>query len=436
MGYTHFNRITIAYSSRKAAVRVIIAPVFRRYLRFMLAKFIDAVAFVPQGEAVANLRIGRGAVDGIRVHIAIIENRLASGAIGKAECDKLASLFRVVAAERSPLVLFIDSAGARVSEGLPALGAFRRMFAAAVAASLSGAKLATVLGTNCFGGASMLAALCGVRYFQPGTRLAMSGPSILASSAGATAIDESFRAIADVTIGTEGRIKLDASHQRFSGALTLPTMPAPLEVQAKLLARLPTSPNRSRVVERVERKDLALLYPKGYQLEETDGIVRGRAESGQDSVPTYLLGSIDKRGMTAARITQMTSDLIAMLASPRPAQIDLLFDCETHSTSLDDEKVMLSGYLANFSQVLYLLRAAGWRVQTVVMGKLGGGIYVALASMSDELNVIYGCEIQLLPSKAITAILGDNSASSFSFADYAAAGVAERELRIGVVQGV
>jgi len=275
-----------------------------------------------------------------------------------------------------------------------------------------------------------------VRYFQPGTRLAMSGPSILASSAGATAIDESFRAIADVTIGTEGRIKLDASHQRFSGALTLPTMPAPLEVQAKLLARLPTSLNRSRVVERVERKDLALLYPKGYQLEETDGIVRGRAESGQDSVPTYLLGSIDKRGMTAARITQMTSDLIAMLASPRPAQIDLLFDCETHSTSLDDEKVMLSGYLANFSQVLYLLRAAGWRVQTVVMGKLGGGIYVALASMSDELNVIYGCEIQLLPSKAITAILGDNSASSFSFADYAAAGVAERELRIGVVQGV
>jgi hypothetical protein len=129
----------------------------------------------------------------------------------------------------------------------------------------------------------------------------------------------------------------------------------------------------------------------------------------------------------------MTSDLIAMLALAQPAQIDLLFDCETHSASLDDEKLMLSGYLANFSQVLCLLRAAGWRVQTVVMGKLGGGVYVALAAMSDELNVMYGCEIQLLPSKAITAILGDNSACSFSFADYAAAGVAERELKVGFV---
>jgi hypothetical protein len=399
----------------------------------MLAKFIEVVAFVPQGEAVANLRIGRGAVDGVPVHVAIIENRLASGAIGKAECVKLASLFKVVAAQRAPLVLFIDSAGARVSEGLPALGAFRRMFAAAVSASLSGAKLVAVLGTNCFGGASMLAALCGVRYFQPRSRLAMSGPSILAAAAGASAIDESFRAIADVTIGTDGRIKLDANSQRFTGAIALPTMPTPLEVHTQLLVRLASVMKQSGVVERIERKDLTLLYPQGYQLEETRGIVRGTAESGQEGGPTHLLGSIDKRVMTAARIYEMTSDLNVLLASGRPAQLDLLFDCEAHSAALEDERVMLSSYLANFSRVLYQLRAVGWRVQTVVLGKLGGGIYVALAAMSNELNVVYGCEIQLLPGRAIAAILGDNSGASFSFADYAAAGVAERELKIGFV---
>ena len=261
----------------------------------------------------------------------------------------------------------------------------------------------------------------------------MSGPSILASAAGASALDESFRAIADVTIGMEGRIKLDASNQRFTGALALPTMPTPLEAHTQLLARLPNAPNRSRVVERIERKDLTLLYSQGYQLEETAGIVRGTAGGGAGGSQIHLLGSIDKRPMTAARICQMTTDLNAMLASGRPALLDLLFDCEAHSAALDDEKVMLSSYLANFSRVLCQLRAAGWRVQTVVMGKLGGGIYVALAAMSDELNVIYGGEIQLLPGKAIAAILGDNSTVSFSFADYAAAGVAERELKIGFV---
>jgi hypothetical protein len=399
----------------------------------MLQKFIEVVAFVQQGDAAANLRIGRGVVDGSPVHVAIIENRLASGAIGKAECDKLASLFKVVAAQRAPLVLFIDSAGARVSEGLPALGAFRRMFSAAVSASLSGAKLVAVLGTNCFGGASMLAALCATRYFHPGTRLAMSGPSILAAGAGASAIDESFRAIAEVTIGTEGRLKQDARNQRFAGAVTLANMPDPLEVHTQLLARLSNATKRGGVVERIERKDLTLLYPKGYQLDESDGIVRGTAHSIESDSVTHLLGSIDKRPMTAGRICQMTSDLNVLLASDRPGQLDLLFDCEAHSAALDDEKVMLSSYLANFSQVLCRLRAAGWRIQTVVVGKLGGGIYVALAAMSNELNVIYGCEIQLLPGKAIAAILGDNSGASFSFADYAAAGVAERELKIGFV---
>ncbi|MBC7623868.1 MAG: hypothetical protein H7232_10820 [Aeromicrobium sp.] len=407
--------------------------VSRHILGRMLAKFTEVVAFVPQGEAVGNLRIGRGVVDGVPVHVAIIENRLASGAIGKAECDKLASLFKVVAAQRAPLVLFIDSAGARVSEGLPALGAFRRMFSAAVTASLSGVKLVAVLGANCFGGASMLAALCGIRYFQPGTRLAMSGPSILAAGAGASAIDEAFRAIAEVTIGTEGRIKQDAANQRFGGTVALPQMLTPLAVHAQLLSRLPIAKVRSAVVERIERKDLNLLYPRGYRLDETSGVVRGTALGKVGNEPTHLLGSIDKCPMTAARICQMTSDLNAMLASGRPTQLDLLFDCEAHSAALDDEKVMLSSYLANFSRVLCQLRAAGWRVQTVVMGKLGGGIYVALAAMSDELNVIYGGEIQLLPGKAIAAILGDNSGSSWSFADYAAAGVAERELKIGLV---
>ena len=98
-----------------------------------LATVKSRYAFSPMGEVVGNLSLGRGRASAstgkppVPVFVAIVENKIASGSLGVKECDKLASLFRIVAAQKCGLVLFIDSAGARVSEGLAALGAFRHM---------------------------------------------------------------------------------------------------------------------------------------------------------------------------------------------------------------------------------------------------------------------------------------------------------------------
>jgi len=396
----------------------------------MLDLFKHAVSFAPQGISVGNLSIGRGTVEGRPTFVAVIENRIASGAIGKAECDKLASLFTVVAAQRAALVLFIDSAGARVSEGLPALGAFRRMFAAALKASVAGAPMSAVLGSNCYGGASMLAALCGRRYFNANTRLAMSGPSILAAAAGASAIDDAFRAIADVSIGTGGRTKLEGN-VAFSGTLGFAPPTAVVGAHLSLEARLVEAKLFAKgATDAVQRKELGLLYANGYQLAEQDGVLFGTGTDANGAA--VVLGSIDRRAMSAARASQLSGRLLAMLAGERPARLQMLFDCDAHSSALDDEKVMLSSYLANLAQSLWLLREAGTRIETVVLNKLGGGIYVALAAASHEVNVIHGGEIQLLPGKALAAILGEALVAKVEFADYLAAGVAERELRIGM----
>lgn len=396
----------------------------------MLDSFKQAVSFALQGDTVGNLSIGRGVVDGRPTFVAIIENRIASGAIGKAECDKLASLFTVVAAQRAALVLFIDSAGARVSEGLPALGAFRRMFAAALKASGASAPMSAVLGANCFGGASMLAALCGQRYFNANTRLAMSGPSILAAAAGASAIDDAFRAIAEVSIGTSGRTKLEGNVV-FTGTVGFAPPTALVDAYLALAARLVAAKLFAKgATDSVQRKAFGLMYTSGYQLAEQDGMLFG---SGTDANgAAIVLGSIDRQPMSAARASQLTGRVQAMLAGERPARLQILVDCDAHSAVLDDEKVMLSSYLANLAQSLWLLREAGTRIETVVLNKLGGGIYVALAAASHEVNVIHGGEIQLLPGKAMAAILGESPNAKVEFGDYVASGVAERELRIGM----
>src|SRR6185436_9912739 len=96
----------------------------------MLEALRGAIAFQPQGERVFNLTWGRGTLDGKPVRVALVENRFASGSIGAAEAERLAALFKIAAKERSRLVLYLDSAGAKVSEGLQALGAFRTVYRA------------------------------------------------------------------------------------------------------------------------------------------------------------------------------------------------------------------------------------------------------------------------------------------------------------------
>jgi acetyl-CoA carboxylase beta subunit len=399
----------------------------------MLDTFKKSIQFAPVGGVVGNLLIGRGVLEQASAHVAVIENRITSGALGVVECDKLSSLFKVAAAQKAAIVLYIDSAGARVSEGLPALGAFRRMYASALKASLAGAPMIAVIGTNCFGGASMLAALCGARYYSAQARLAMSGPSILAAANGVSAIDAAFHAMAEASIGTLGRTQLDSLKERDFGVLALPEIDAPRWRHDALVSRLRAAGQMVSLVsgagDAIRRKDLALLYPEGYELSQQDGIVVGIANVDHQQI--RLLGTLDKRPITALRASMLTEQILALQRSP-PARLDILMDCETHSAALNDEKVMLSSFLSTLSQVLMNLRNAGTLVQTIVLGRLGGGIYVSLAAASSEVNIVHGGEIQLLPAKTIAAILGENSPSTACFDDYRHAGVAEREIKLGM----
>jgi hypothetical protein len=176
------------------------------------------------------------------------------------------------------------------------------------------------------------------------------------------------------------------------------------------------------------------------KLQDVNGVVVGKARrmlkngDAESEQVVAILGSLDRRPMTAARAHALAARVWELAAGDAvPRHLAILVDCETHSASLDDEKVMLSQYLADLALALFALQARGTSIETIVSGKLGGGFYVALAAASHEVNLVYGSEIQLLPGKAIAAILGDGELPKPAFADYVNAGVAERELRIGLI---
>lgn len=337
--------------------------------------------FYQTDDPIGNLILGRGYLWGASARLAIIENRIASGSLGVDECDALARLFTEIAATGESLILFFDCAGARVSEGLPALGAFRRMFAAAL--GVDGVRMVAYCGTNCFGGGSMLASLAGLRVLGTETRFAMSGPAIIAG--------DNPRDLANINTAISCAARLNPA-LRYDSALTQETHESPLHIRL------------SGCFSEAEMATARAFFPHQAALEIklTDGTPMG-----------------------AARAWAL-ADWLWLRASTPPPSLRIFVDCPAHAASIQDERQYLSAQIVNLARALYALREAGTEIDTVVTGTLGGGVYVALAAASRVL-LAPSAEIRLLPGKAMATILGENTEIKSALAVYLATGVADAQ---------
>lgn len=405
----------------------------------LLGALREAIAFEAAGSAAGNLTIGRGTLDGRALHVAVVENFAASGSLGRQESQRLATLFGIVATEKSPLVLFLDSAGAKVSEGLGALGAFRHLFRAGLEAAFSAAPIAAVLGKNCYGGASMLAHLAPQRLFSPVTQLAMSGPSILASAAGVSALDEMFRAMAQASISPKARGEASSANAVWDGSdpsgwlreALAPRSAPDTTLRARHEALRMRLPKGADSWEPVRRRDLEKLY-SGYEAREAEGVLTGHGirETGDES----FAGIVGKAPLGITRAWRF-ADAVWKLADDPPPRLEVYLDCATHAGRLEDEKAVLTEFIVDMACALFALGRRGTKVGLTVLGKAGGGVYVALAGPASRVASIHGADIQVLPGSAVAAILGSSSESAPVFDEYRKSGVADEEIKLGIVPG-
>jgi hypothetical protein len=403
-----------------------------------------AVSFQPMGERAGNLTLGRGVFDGRAVRVALVENLIASGSIGAVEAERLGALFRITTRERAPLVIYLDSAGARVSEGLGALGAFRTLYRAGLDAALSGVPMAAVLGRNCYGGSSMIAHLASHRLFGPTTQLAMSGPAILASTAGMDVLDEAFRAVIEATISGAARHKASAANSRWKDGLPLEGWLRHALVEAKkpqtalherhleLGTRLAEAARAEPEWEALRRRDIEHLYARGCDIREAHGFLFGEGTDGE--CVEAVLGIVGKMPVGADRAWRFASAVWKLAAAP-PPRLRVFLDCATHAARLDDERIVLSEFIADMSAALAVLAGRGTKIELTILGAAGGGVYVALAAPAHRVTTVPGATIQVLPGAAIAAILGNATESAPEAAEYIAAGVSDAQIKLGLPPG-
>jgi hypothetical protein len=391
-----------------------------------------------QAKTYGSLIAGTGVIGGREVTIVATDRQVAGGSLGVAEAQALSSLLEQSHGARRPFILCLDSAGARLDEGLSALGAFRQLYRHMLDLRLAGLALLGLIGRDCFGGASMLAATCTRRIYCEASRLAMSGPAVIQALGGLAELDAMDGDAVTVLMGGAARVQLlrsdrlcedsfDAYRQAARDWVADCDATSQLNLHhqhtrlgTRLLAHgMPPSPpvNASAELPMV----LQEIIPEGVEVHKMDGVLVGRSG---DTSPNAFFGFIDGAPVGALAAWTLAGECLA-LADERPGEaVTIFLDSPGQAPTFRDERVMLSEYVVHLALVLSSLRQRGHRVTLQVLGDAAGGIYVALAAPAGRVVALPGANVQVLPPAAMVRVLRRHSEPG-TVDDYLRAGVVD-----------
>ncbi len=325
-----------------------------------------------------ELLLVEGSIGTRRVRIALTDRNKAAGSLGVKQCQALADACARSAADRMALVFVLDSAGARLDEGLAALGAFRRLYRAALSARLTGVPMIALVAKNCFGGASMLAALCTARAVSAESRYGMSGPAIVEGLGGRHEFDASDAAEVRALYGGQARAALGAVERLceddadgFRGALEV------------LAAQATTPPDIDAAHRRLKARLCAAGLDVSHRVADADRAFRSRRP----------VGALD---------CWQLADWLLESPGKHPLAIEL--DCPGQSPTRQDEALLISDFVAHLALCIASVCASGRDLKLRITGEAGGGIYVALAA-ATQVEAVSGATVRVLPQRAVKQVM-------------------------------
>jgi acetyl-CoA carboxylase carboxyltransferase component len=389
-----------------------------------------------QAQAHGSLFAGVGTIGGREATVVATDRRVAGGSFGVTESHELSTLLEQSHAAGRACILCLDSAGARLDEGLAALGAFRQLYRHMLDLRLAGLPLLGLIGRDCFGGSSMLAATCAKRVYSASSRLAMSGPAVIQALGGATELDAADAAAVTALMGGAARVQLVQSDQLCEDSVDAyrraaldwvadcdATLALNLHLQhtrlgTRLLAHgIAPSPPKNAAGDLPSV--LQEIIPEGVEVHKMDGVFCGR--NGKTSRNAFF-GFIDGTPVDALAAWTLAGECLA-LADERPGEaVTVFLDSPGQAPTVRDERLMLSQYVAHLALVLSSLRQNGHRLTLQVLGDAAGGVYVALAAPALRVVALPGANVQVLPPAAMARVLRRHSEAG-GVEDYLRAGV-------------
>lgn len=153
--------------------------------RERIGLLLDAASFVELDtlNAEAGVVTGYGLIDGNPVYVYAQDFTVKGGSVGAAHARKVCKVMELAEKTGAPVVAILDTAGARLDEGIDAMDAYAKM--AGKANEISGVvpQIALVLGP-CGGIASAIAGMSDVTVMSKNGALFVNGPLVVSAVAG------------------------------------------------------------------------------------------------------------------------------------------------------------------------------------------------------------------------------------------------------------
>ncbi|MET3134782.1 hypothetical protein AAKU55_005084 [Oxalobacteraceae bacterium GrIS 1.11] len=345
----------------------------------------------------SSLQLMAGTVGGRQVLAAATDQHAEKGVFGLAECADLRALVRLARDSGRPLALLLDSAGARLYDGIAIQGALRALMTEMLDAALDGLPLIALLGRNVFGGASMLAFAANHRCYAPNTLLAMSGPRVLQDGG-------HERETVLAAIDGSARCRHGASEELLDD-----TLPA----YARALRRWLAAPVGACPAAAVQDERRSLERRLRLQ----------RAPAGR---LVFELGPGTLSCREPAPVGAADALRLATLVAAAQGALELRLDCSGHSVRLVDERLLQSQYLVHLAKTLRLRVRAGAPLRLRIGGAISGGLYIAAAGAASSVDIAPGGSVRTLPPATLEHILHRSVAGAAGAPHYAELGVADR----------
>jgi len=351
-------------------------------------------------ETAGALSLAEGLCQGLPVRIALTDRLISGGSFGVEECDALSRHLERSLNDAMPLVLVLDSGGARLDSGLAGLSAFRRMYRTALDVRMNGVPMNALLLRNCFGGASMLAMLCATRSAQRKARVGMSGPAIIEALSGKADLDSSDRAAVGALFGAPARADSGAIDHVFDENESLGDV---IYRSIRNSSHMPPDvrEQHERLRQRLDRAGVDL--PVGKDVDARAAFCNGLPVGARD---IWLLAD-------------------EIISAPVDQPMRLIVDCPGQAATNRDERLVLSEYVAHLALCLRSHCAGGGEIVVHLSGESAGGIYVALAAGADRVEAAPEASVRVLPAAAVTTVLR-RSVPDESIEAALAAGVVDR----------
>lgn len=171
---------------------------------------------------------GSGYVNARQVFVASQDFSVGGGAVGEVHGDKIVEMMNLALKTGSPMVIFNDSGGARIQEGIDSLAAYSRIFYTNTLLSGVVPQISIIAGP-CAGGAAYSPALTDFIIQTRQSQMFITGPSVIKQVTGETVTGENLGG-AMVQMAKAGNTHFIAENDEHA-----------IEIAQKLLSFLPSN---------------------------------------------------------------------------------------------------------------------------------------------------------------------------------------------------